>query len=159
MQIAKNADNQTFASASLDGTIKQWNLYSELPESESFSLKVNDNDKGVNCLTYVIKDKISKFLITGGDDSLVKVWDYEEGTLLKVLEGHKDNISDVLYVDGSDILLSASEDGTVKVWSVNDFTLLETLDYGMGKAWSLCENKGIFTIAFDKGANIVRIHQ
>lgn len=72
MQIVFNPkDNNTFASASLDKTVKVWQLGSPHP---NFTLE--GHDKGVNCVDYYSGgDK--PYLISGADDRLVKIWDYQ----------------------------------------------------------------------------------
>jgi coatomer subunit beta' len=72
MQIVFNPkDNNTFASASLDKTVKVWQLGSPQP---NFTLE--GHEKGVNCVDYYTGgDK--PYLISGADDRLVKIWDYQ----------------------------------------------------------------------------------
>lgn len=72
MQIAINPkDNNTFASASLDRTLKVWQLGAA---TANFTLE--GHEKGVNCVDYYHGgDK--PYLISGADDRLVKVWDYQ----------------------------------------------------------------------------------
>lgn len=152
MQIALGLDTQSFASVSLDGTVREWDL-----KSNSSQLTINSSDKGVNAVCYMEKDG-TMLLITAGDDRLVKVWDHDKGVLIKELQGHKDNVSDVLFVKEFGVILSASEDGSVKIWNVEDWTLVATLDYDMGKAWNICEEKGKIAIAYDKGFTIVKLN-
>lgn len=88
MQIMINPkDNNTFASASLDRTVKVWQLGSPAP---NFTLE--GHEKGVNCVDYYhAGDK--PYLISGADDRLVKIWDYQNKTCVQTLEGHAQNIS------------------------------------------------------------------
>ncbi len=82
MQIVFNPkDNNTFASASLDKTVKVWQLGSPNP---NFTLE--GHEKGVNCVDYYSGgDK--PYLISGADDRLVKIWDYQVNSYpLKVIE-------------------------------------------------------------------------
>ncbi|RVW41376.1 Coatomer subunit beta'-1 [Vitis vinifera] len=72
MQVAFSPkDANTFASASLDGTIKVWNLSSPAPD---FTL--DGHSKGVNCIDYFMRGS-KPYLISGSDDHTAKVWDYE----------------------------------------------------------------------------------
>ena len=75
MQIVINPkDNNTFASASLDRTVKVWQLGST---QANFTLE--GHEKGVNCIDYYSGgDK--PYLVSGGDDRLVKIWDYQVGS-------------------------------------------------------------------------------
>jgi coatomer subunit beta' len=72
MQVALNPhDSQIFASASLDGTIKVWHL-----DSSQADLTLEGHAKGVNCVSFYA-DGNQPYLLSGGDDGLVKIWDYQ----------------------------------------------------------------------------------
>lgn len=92
MQIVINPkDNNQFASASLDRTIKVWQLGSSSP---NFTLE--GHEKGVNCIDYSGGDK--PYLISGADDRLVKIWDYQNKTCVQTLEGHAQNVSCASFI-------------------------------------------------------------
>ena len=133
MQIVFNPkDNNTFASASLDKTIKVWQLGSVAP---NFTLE--GHEKGVNCVDYYHGgDK--PYLISGADDRLVKVWDYQNKSCVQTLEGHSQNISCVAFHTELPLVLTGSEDGTIKLWHSNTYRLDNTLNYGLERVWSLC---------------------
>ncbi|OTF71860.1 hypothetical protein BLA29_013959, partial [Euroglyphus maynei] len=86
MQIVVNPkDNNTFASASLDRTVKVWQL-----GSNSANFTLDGHEKGVNCVDYChSSDK--PYLISGADDRLVKIWDYQTKTCVQTLDGHIQN--------------------------------------------------------------------
>lgn len=68
MQVVFNPkDTNTFASASLDRTIKVWSVGSPVP---NFTLE--GHEKGVNCVDY-FSGGDRPYLISGADDKLVKV--------------------------------------------------------------------------------------
>lgn len=92
MQIAINPkDNNTFVSASLDRTLKVWQLGSA---TANFTLE--GHEKGVNCVDYYHGgDK--PYLISGADDRLVKIWDYQNKTCVQTLEGHAQNVTAVCF--------------------------------------------------------------
>jgi coatomer subunit beta' len=72
-------DINIFASASLDKTVKVWNINSK--KVALYTLKGHTN--GVNCVDYFRGDK--PYLISGGDDRLVKIWDYQTKQCLHTL--------------------------------------------------------------------------
>eukprot|EP00055_Hartaetosiga_balthica_P009492 m.37923 g.37923 ORF g.37923 m.37923 type:complete len:749 (+) comp6768_c0_seq1:8-2254(+) len=76
----------------------------------------------------VVFDKLGERFITGADDSLVKVWDAENGTLLATLRGHTDAISDMSVDPTNTILASASLDNTTKIWNLHTGRLLHSYD-------------------------------
>lgn len=92
-----------------------WQLGSAHP---NFTLE--GHEKGVNCLDYYMGgDK--PYLISGADDRLVKIWDYQNKTCVQTLEGHAQNISAVAFHPELPIILTGSEDGTFRVWHVNTY--------------------------------------
>lgn len=124
-------DNNTFASASLDKTVKVWQLGSATP---NFTLE--GHDKGVNCVDYYHGgDK--PYLISGADDRKVKIWDYQNKTCVQTLEGHAQNIAAVSFHPELPIIITGSEDGTVKIWHANTYRLETTLNYGLERVWSI----------------------
>ena len=56
------------------------------------------HDKVVNCVDYYHGgDK--PYLISGADDRLVKIWDYQNKPCVQTLEGHAQNISSVTFIE------------------------------------------------------------
>lgn len=126
MQIVINPkDNNQFASASLDHTIKVWQLGSSAP---NFTLEGHDKGEctvifvvmkykfyeydvaGVNCVDYYSGgDK--PYLISGADDRLTKIWDYQNKTCVQTLEGHSQNVVCVAFHPELPIIMTGSEDG------------------------------------------------
>ncbi|XP_028320988.1 coatomer subunit beta'-like isoform X2 [Gouania willdenowi] len=149
MQIVINPkDNNQFASASLDRTIKVWQLGSRTP---NFTLE--GHEKGVNCIDYYSGgDK--PYLISGADDRLVKIWDYQNKTCVQTLEGHAQNVTAVNFHPELPIILSGSEDGTVRVWHTSTYRLENTLNYSMERVWCICSQQGSNSVAvgFDEGS-------
>nr|CAG4643737.1 EOG090X01FO [Lepidurus arcticus] len=154
MQIVINPkDNNTFASASLDRTIKVWQLGSTHP---NFTLE--GHEKGVNCVDYYHGgDK--PYLISGADDRLVKIWDYQNKTCVQTLEGHAQNISAVIFHPELPIILTGSEDGTVRVWHANTYRLETTLNYGLDRVWTISCLKGSNNMAlgYDEGSILIKL--
>ncbi|XP_056139515.1 coatomer subunit beta'-like [Lampris incognitus] len=154
MQIVINPkDNNQFASASLDRTIKVWQLGSNSP---NFTLE--GHEKGVNCIDYYSGgDK--PYLISGADDHLVKIWDYQNKTCVQTLEGHAQNVTCVNFHPELPIILTGSEDGTVRVWHSNTYRLENTLNYGMERVWCVCGQRGTNSVAlgYDEGSIIIKL--
>ena len=118
--------------------MKVWQLGSTTP---NFTLE--GHEKGVNCIDYYHGgDK--PYLISGADDRLVKIWDYQNKTCVQTLEGHAQNIAAVSFHPELPIILTGSEDGTVRVWHANTYRLENTLNYGLERVWSVICMKGNF---------------
>nr|XP_022901859.1 coatomer subunit beta' [Onthophagus taurus] len=154
MQIAINPkDNNTFASASLDRTIKVWQL-----GASTANFTLDGHEKGVNCVDYYHGgDK--PYLISGADDRLVKIWDYQNKTCVQTLEGHAQNISAVCFHPELPVVLTGSEDGTVRVWHANTNRLESSLNYGFERVWTICCLKGSnnVVLGYDEGSILVKV--
>lgn len=68
-----------------------WNLGSSVP-----NYTLEGHDKGVNCVSYYYGGE-KPYLISGADDRLVKIWDYQNKSCVQTLEGHNQNISCVMF--------------------------------------------------------------
>lgn len=156
MQIEINPkDLNTFASASLDRTIRVWGLNS--PEAH-FALE--GHERGVNCVSYFAGGD-RPFLISGGDDYMVKIWDYQAKSCIATLEGHSSNVSAVLFHPRLPIILSGSEDGTLRIWHSTTFRLENTLNYGMDRGWALAAHSSSNKVAvgYDEGTVMLQLGQ
>ncbi|XP_061993600.1 coatomer subunit beta'-3-like [Rosa rugosa] len=154
MQVTFNPkDTNTFASASLDHTVKIWNLVSPDP---NFTLDAHL--KGVNCVDYFTGgDK--PYLITGSDDHTAKVWDYQTKSCVQTLEGHTHNVSAVCFHPELPVIITGSEDGTVRIWHSTTYRLENTLNYGLERVWAFGYMKGSrrIVIGYDEGTILVKI--
>ena len=154
MQAAFNPkDTNTFASASLDRTIKVWSIGQGTP---NFTL--DGHEKGVNCIEY-FGGGDRPYLISGADDKLVKVWDYQTKSCVQTLEGHAHNVSAVCFHPELPVIISGSEDGTLRIWHINTYRLENTLNYGLERVWSIAVMKGSNAVAigYDEGTVMFKI--
>jgi len=145
-------DPNTFASASLDKTIKVWGL-----NSASAHFTLEGHEKGVNCVDYFCGDK--PFLASGSDDSSVKIWDYQTRTCVQTLEGHSNNVASVKFHHDRPLILSGGEDGQCIVWNSATFKLECRLDYQMERVWSIGLVKGTNRVALgcDEGSVLLKL--
>ncbi|WZY73557.1 hypothetical protein YC2023_005797 [Brassica napus] len=154
MQVVFNPkDTNTFASASLDRSIKIWNLGSPDP---NFTLDAHQ--KGVNCVDYFTGgDK--PYLITGSDDHTAKVWDYQTKSCVQTLDGHTHNVSAVCFHPELPIILTGSEDGTVRIWHATTYRLENTLNYSLDRVWAIgyIKSSRRVVIGYDEGTIMVKL--
>eukprot|EP00955_Chlamydomonas_euryale_P012201 131158-Chlamydomonas_euryale.AAC.14 len=146
-------DTNTFASASLDHSVKVWSLGQPMP---NFTLE--GHDKGVNCVDY-FQGGDRPYLITGSDDKLVKIWDYQTKACVQTLEGHLNNISAACFHPELPLIITGSEDGTVKLWHGSTYRLENTLDFRMERVWSVgvCKGSNCIAIGYDEGAVMIKV--
>ncbi len=81
-----------------------------------------------------------------GNDELA-LWSGEDGTLLRVIKGHRGIVTDVTFSDDEQLLLSTSTDGTAKVWQAASGTEIATLAGHSGSVWRGTFNSSGETVA------------
>ncbi len=60
-------------------------------------------------------------LASGGEDSIIKIWQVSDGTLLRNLAlGHTAQVTSIAFSSDGKMFASGSEDRTVKLWEVTD---------------------------------------
>lgn len=154
MQVRFNPkDPNTFATASLDHTVKVWSLSSPVP-----NYTLEGHEKGVNSIDYYSGgDK--PYLVTGSDDRSVKIWDYQTKSCVTMLTGHSHNVSAVAFLPDRPLIVSGSEDGSVLLWHANTYRLETTLNYGLDRCWSVAYLKGsnLVALGFDNGSVLLQL--
>lgn len=154
MMVAFNPrDTNTFASASLDRTIKVWGLNTLQPH---FTLE--GHEKGVNCVEY-FSGGDRPYLVSGADDKTVKVWDFQTKQCVQTMEGHTHNVATVCCHPELPIIMSGSEDGTLKIWHAMTYRLENTLTYAFERCWSVAALKGTNNVAigYDEGTICIQM--
>ncbi|CCU98766.1 unnamed protein product [Malassezia sympodialis ATCC 42132] len=68
----------------------------------------------------------SKWLVTGGVDETIKVWDLRRRKEVGALTGHEGTITSLSFPSRT-FMLSTSEDGTINLYRTRDWALLRTL--------------------------------
>ncbi|KAI1765837.1 WD40 repeat-like protein [Hypoxylon sp. FL1150] len=92
-----------------------------------------------------------QWIVTAGRDEDVKVWDRSSGKLYCVLDGHYDEITDLVVLDGGGRVVSVSIDGTVRTWPLDQAELdkvnkeKEDRAKGVEKETPTEQSKGLMT--------------
>ena len=139
--VAFSYDGKYIASASQDGTVKLWQTYGDV----STSLKtLEGHSAGVNSVTFAFSPEIGQLIVSGSDDNTLKIWQ-TDGTLVKTLEGHTDQVRGVTFNPNVQLVASASGDGTIKLWTL-DGTLVKNLKG---------HNSGVNKVIFSPNGKII----
>jgi F-box and WD-40 domain protein 1/11 len=92
-----------------DGSITVFNI-------EGFEpiLSINAHTEPVEML---YESPFTGDIISGSQDNLVKIFKADNGTCIKILEGHKNTVLNIVQLDENNIL-TASVDKTIKIWTI-----------------------------------------
>lgn len=81
----------------------------------SFLKKTQGHQAFVFCM---ICDKTGRWVVTGADDNLVKLWNSRTGYLHTTFWGHSEPISDLAIDSSNQLLASAANDKTIRLWEL-----------------------------------------
>ena len=145
-------DPNIFATASLDGSVKIWNV-----SSPSSNISLKDHESGVNSIDF---HKSSNLLISGSDDHTIKVWDFQERKCIFTLKEHSEPVTSVFFHPELPYIFSGSEDGQVILWNTNNYKSSQALNYYMQKCWSLSidhRKPNVVAIGYDEGTLVLKL--
>lgn len=74
------------------------------------------------------------FILVGGNNKRINVYDIRTGVLVAEMEGHEDSVT-CMVIDGQ-ILISGSDDGSIRLWNLQSFKPLNVLGYHDECKWS-----------------------
>lgn len=69
-----------------------------------------------------------EWVVTAGRDEDLRFWDRTSGELVFVVEGHYDEVTELLVLEGGKRLCSVSIDGTVRTWPLERAALAELVE-------------------------------
>lgn len=124
-------DGKTAFSGAKDGSILRWDLGKETKKTK-LQIPADDVASGLKtdherCVLALAASSDGKFLVSGGHDKLVRVWDTEKNELLESFKGHRDSITALSFRLRSHMLFSGSLDRSIKHWNLTEMGYVETL--------------------------------
>ena len=67
-------------------------------------------------------------LASGSDDKTVKIWNPNDGTILRTIHGHSDSVTSLVVLTNDQLVTGSPSQPTIKIWNPNDGSLLQTFD-------------------------------
>jgi len=150
-KAARNGGGAFVVTASMDRTLKRWNLPGAkdlllllLEPKEDVSAKANNADvraeeeqqldlktfastraheKDINIVSVAPNDSL---IATGSQDKTVKLWKANTLSLVATLKGHRRGVWDCQFSPFDRVLATGSGDKAIKLWSLSDFSCVRT---------------------------------
>ncbi|CAM9108137.1 unnamed protein product [Choristocarpus tenellus] len=131
--VALSPDDKTVFSGSKDNSIVRWDVetgkrtlvrprWRKLPGGTVPDVKAHSNE----VLALAVSGD-GRYLVSGGRDRLVHVWDCRTDELVESFRGHQDAVSTLAFRSNSLALFSGSHDRCVKHWDLNEMGYVETM--------------------------------
>ncbi|PSB33678.1 NB-ARC domain-containing protein [Stenomitos frigidus] len=111
--------DQTLAGASLDNTVRVWNV-----RTEKCLCILEGHTKVVKSVAI---SPSGKLLASGSADATVRLWNIQSGQEIHTFEGHTKDVCSVAFSPDDDLIASVSTDNTLRLWNVKTGQLLSTL--------------------------------
>ncbi|NER89111.1 caspase family protein [Moorena sp. SIO3A2] len=144
--VAFSPDGQTIATASIDNTVKLWNL-----KGKPLHTLTGHSDY----VTSVTFSPDGKTIASGSNDKTVKLWNLQ-GKLLHTLTGHSHYVTSVAFSPDGQTIATASGDNTVKLWNLQG-KHLHTVTGHRAPVYSVAFSPDGMTIATASGDNTVKL--
>ncbi|WOL14635.1 periodic tryptophan protein [Canna indica] len=126
-------NNHTLLSASLDGTVRAWDLF----RYRNFRTFTTPSPRQFVSLS---SDPSGEVICAGTLDSFeIFVWSMKTGRLLDVLGGHEGPVHALMFSPTSSVLASSSWDKTVRLWDVFE---------GKGAVETFPHNHDVLTVVY-----------
>ena len=107
---AFSPDGKSLASASLDNTVRLWNIANGKPLAT-----LHGHEESVYSVAF---SPDGKTLVSASEDKTVRLWDAASGKPLSILRGHEKSVQSAAFSPDGKTIASVSEDKTVRLWNV-----------------------------------------
>ena len=97
----------------ISGTSKSLEGLDLISTNMIFNIKAHD--KAIRSVTTTSD---SKFIVTGSEDSFVKIWEFSDRSLYAILEGHREAVLSVAVTEGDKFVVSGACDKVIIMWDI-----------------------------------------
>jgi WD40 repeat protein/energy-coupling factor transporter ATP-binding protein EcfA2 len=144
-------NNQLLASASLDKTVRIWNI-----TDGKLLHEMTGHAESVNRISF---SSDGCLIASASDDKTVKLWQVENGSLLDTFAAGDQNINTVSFSSDGQTIASGSTDGNIRLWRI-DGTPLHTFQGHTDRVFGLAfspDGNTLVSGAFDKTVRLWKI--
>ncbi|HAG80859.1 MAG TPA: protein kinase [Cyanobacteria bacterium UBA12227] len=114
-----SSDKQTLFSASVDKTIKVWDL--------STGKTIRTLEGHTSLVNYLVISPDGQKIFSASADKKIKIWDIDTGKEIRTLQGHTSSVNYLEISSDGQKLFSASADKTIKMWESDTGKEIRTL--------------------------------
>lgn len=124
-----NSNNTIFATGGNDCKVSLWKISNDLITKHQDNIPCNalhtlsSNKSRISSLCF---DHDEQYIVSGGLNGSIKVFDINEGKLARNLVGHQVNVTSLQYHGFGEFIVSGSSDCSMKVWDVRNKTCVQT---------------------------------
>lgn len=96
-------------------------------------------------------------LVTAGADKKVKLWNPEDGKLIKEIAAHEGTVNTIALSPNGKVLATGGADKKVKLWNPGDGALIKSIDAHDGAVtalWFSMDSQKLFTGSADKKVKV-----
>lgn len=130
--VTFNRKGNLLVAANQAGEIYTWNIHQDVELRQPRLLHCTDQ-----LLRTVALHPEEEILASGGDDGIIRLWDFHTGHFICPLTGHTNWIRKVIFSPDGRYLASSSEDGTVRIWDIRTYELCQVLTEHTSRVWEI----------------------
>ncbi|KAI5181673.1 coatomer subunit beta' [Nematocida sp. AWRm80] len=119
-------DSKTLVSCSLDHDICIWNI-----ENGSTQRVLKGGKSGLNAVEYITE----KYLVSGGDDGKINIWDISTGTCITSVPAHTGPVTAIHGTSRG--FITTGEDGLVREWDKKRFRSDSSISAKVQRIWAV----------------------
>lgn len=114
--VTFDQDGKKLAAGSIN-SVSLWEIPSVITKYNFGTKLIRKFEDSHNIVFSIAVDIQKNTLVTGGNDQVVKLWDWNSGKLLRLLEGHTEPIKCVAFLGDGKLLVSMDDNGECRFWS------------------------------------------
>ena len=113
--------NRLLYTAGRDSIVRSWGCRRDSAASIKCSLCMDGHSDWVNS---IILSEDKRILISGASDTLIKIWNLRDGSVLHSFQSHTDYVTALAYANGVNKFASASLDHGICIWDLEEIRSL-----------------------------------